>query len=77
MWINGGFFVMEPDVFSYLTEGNDTILEKKPLASLARDGQLNAYKHTGFWRSMDTLKDKNDLTALWQEDAAPWSLWLK
>jgi glucose-1-phosphate cytidylyltransferase len=77
MWVNGGFFVMEPDVFDYLTEGNDTILEKKPLEALAKDGQLNAYKHSGFWRSMDTLKDKNDLTALWQEDAAPWSLWLK
>lgn len=77
MWINGGFFVMEPDVFDYLTEGKDTILEKKPLEALAKAGQLNAYKHTGFWRSMDTLKDKNDLTALWQEGVAPWSLWMK
>jgi glucose-1-phosphate cytidylyltransferase len=77
MWINGGFFVMEPDVFCYLTEGKNTILEKKPMEALAKDGQLNAYKHKGFWQSMDTLKDKNDLTTLWQKGAAPWSLWLK
>ena len=74
-WINGGFFVMEPNVFDYLTEGNDTILERKPLETLAMEGQLNAYKHSGFWRAMDTLKDKNDLTELWHGGTANWALW--
>ncbi|MCL2792121.1 MAG: glucose-1-phosphate cytidylyltransferase [Spirochaetaceae bacterium] len=76
-WINGGFFVMEHNVFDYLTEGNDTILERKPLETLAEEGQLNAYKHTGFWRPMDTLKDKNDLTDMWTKGTAPWAMWLK
>jgi glucose-1-phosphate cytidylyltransferase len=76
-YINGGFFVMESAIFEYLTEGDATILERKPLEKLADDRQLNAYKHTGFWRPMDTLKDKNDLTALWTQGNAPWALWLK
>jgi len=74
-WINGGFFVLEPSIFDYLTDGSDTILERKPLETLAKECQLNAYKHFGFWRAMDTLKDKNDLTELWQKDIAPWALW--
>jgi len=76
-WINGGFFVMEPNVFDYLTEGDATMLERNPIEHLAEAGQLNAYKHTGFWRAMDTLKDKNELTALWMSGNAPWALWLK
>ena len=76
-WINGGFFVMEPGVFDYLSGGSASVLERKPLETLAKDNQLNAYKHTGFWRAMDNLKDKNELTALWQEEAAPWALWKK
>jgi glucose-1-phosphate cytidylyltransferase len=75
-WINGGFFVMEPAVFDYLRDGDKTVLERSPLENLAKDGRLNAYKHTGFWRAMDTLKDKNDLTALWTAGKAPWALWL-
>jgi glucose-1-phosphate cytidylyltransferase len=75
-WINGGFFVMEPAVFDYLRDGDATVLERAPLETLARDGRLNAYKHHGFWRAMDTLKDKNDLTALWTQGKAPWALWL-
>jgi glucose-1-phosphate cytidylyltransferase len=75
-WINGGFFVMEPAVFDYLNDGRKTILERAPLENLAKDGRLNAYKHTGFWKAMDTLKDKHDLTALWTEGKAPWALWL-
>jgi glucose-1-phosphate cytidylyltransferase len=75
-WINGGFFVMEPEVFEYLQDGDKTILERAPLENLARDGRLNAYKHAGFWKAMDTLKDKNDLTALWTQGKAPWALWL-
>jgi glucose-1-phosphate cytidylyltransferase len=76
-WINAGFFVMESAVFNYLTEGDVTVLERKPLEQLALEGQLNAYKHTGFWRPMDTLKDKNDLTAMWKTGTAPWALWEK
>jgi glucose-1-phosphate cytidylyltransferase len=75
-WINGGFFVMEPDVFNYLTEGENTIFERKPLETLAKENQLNAYRHTGFWQAMDTLKDKNELSELWQNGTAPWALWI-
>jgi len=76
-WINGGFFIMEPGVFDYLTDGDATILERKPLERLAETGQLNAYKHYGFWRPMDTLRDKNEITGMWAEKKAPWALWLK
>jgi len=76
-WINGGFFIMEPGVFDYLTEGDATILERKPLERLAETGQLNAYKHHGFWRPMDTLRDKNEITEMWTKKTAPWALWLK
>jgi glucose-1-phosphate cytidylyltransferase len=74
-WINGGFFVMESAVFDYLTGGDATVLEQKPFEKLAETRQLNAYKHHGFWQAMDTLKDKNDLTALWATGKAPWALW--
>ena len=76
-WINGGFFVMESGVFDYLTDGDMTILERKPLECLAESGQLNAYKHSGFWRPMDTLRDKNELNDMWIKGTAPWALWLK
>ena len=76
-WINAGFFVMEPDVFEYLADGDTTILERKPFERLAEKGQLNAYRHTGYWRAMDALKDKNDLTDSWMAGKAPWALWLK
>jgi len=75
-WISGGFFVMEPGVFDYITEGNATVLEQKPLTRLAEARQLNAYKHYGFWRPMDTLRDKQVLTDLWSQGTAPWALWL-
>jgi glucose-1-phosphate cytidylyltransferase len=76
-WINGGFFVMEPGVFDYLTDGDATILERKPLERLAETGRLNAYKHSGFWRPMDTLRDKIELTDMWTKGTAPWVLWSK
>ena len=76
-WINGGFFVMEPGVFDYLTEGDATILERQPLERLTGAGQLNAYKHYGFWRCMDNMRDKNELTDIWMKGKAPWALWLK
>ena len=74
-WINGGFFVCEPQVFDYIQGGDSTVFERAPLENLAKDKQLNAYKHNGFWRPMDTLKDKNDLTYMWQNDEAPWAIW--
>jgi glucose-1-phosphate cytidylyltransferase len=74
-WVNGGFFVMESGVFGYLRDGDATVLEREPMQALAADGQLNAYRHRGFWKSMDTLRDKNDLTALWLNGKAPWALW--
>jgi glucose-1-phosphate cytidylyltransferase len=74
-WIIGGFFVMEPGVFDYLTEGDATVLERTPLERLAESGQLNAYKHSGFWRPMDTLRDKNELVDMWTKEKAPWALW--
>ena len=76
-WINGGYFIMEPGIFDYLTDGDATILEKKPLEQLSNNGQLNAYKHSGFWKAMDTLRDKTDLTNMWMDHKAPWAVWLK
>lgn len=73
-WINGGFFVMEPAVLDRI-EGDSTILEKEPLESLARDGQLVSYKHSGFWQPMDTLRDKNHLEDLWKSGTASWKTW--
>lgn len=74
-WINGGFFVCEPKIFDYITEGDETILERKPLEALARDGQLVAYKHEKFWKPMDTLRDKMQLEDLWETKKAPWKVW--
>ena len=70
-WINGGFFVFEPAVFDYIAN-DETILERAPLEKLASDGQLMAYHHTGYWQSMDTLRDKNALEAIWASGNAPW-----
>jgi glucose-1-phosphate cytidylyltransferase len=77
VWVSGGFFVMEPGIFAYLKQGDATILERDPLEQLAAQGQIGAFQHTGFWKAMDTLKDKNELTALWMQGNAPWALWLK
>lgn len=75
-WINGGFFVCENEVFDYIDENRDDIVfERKPLENLAKDNKLNAYKHSGFWKPMDTLRDKIDLTNMWQNDEAPWAVW--
>lgn len=73
-WINGGFFVLEPEVLGYIA-GDSTILEKEPLEGLARDKQLVSYKHSGFWQPMDTLRDKNHLDELWKSGGAPWKVW--
>lgn len=76
-WINGGFFILEPKVLDYITQGEKVVWEREPLEHLARDNQLNAYKHYGFWRPMDTLRDKVELTEMWMKSEAPWALWLK
>ncbi|WP_340316729.1 glucose-1-phosphate cytidylyltransferase [Rhizorhabdus argentea] len=72
--INGGFFVLQPDVIGRVA-GDDMPFEAEPLEGLAREGQLMAYHHPGFWKAMDTLRDKNDLEALWAGGSAPWRLW--
>lgn len=74
-WINAGFFVLQPEVFSYITDGDDSIWEQAPLMNLAKDKQLGAFKHTGFWHPMDMLKDKIDLNNLWDQNKAPWKVW--
>ncbi|MBO5011740.1 MAG: glucose-1-phosphate cytidylyltransferase [Elusimicrobiaceae bacterium] len=74
-WVNGGFFVCEPKVFDYIPDGEQAVWEKEPLMKLAKDGQLNAYKHKGFWHPMDTLKDKIELNGKWDSGTAPWKVW--
>jgi glucose-1-phosphate cytidylyltransferase len=76
MWINGGFFVLEPEIFKYL-EGDveDIQWEKEPLGAIAKDQQLAAYKHNGFWKCMDALRDRIELEAMWNSDDAKWKTW--
>ncbi|GGM77386.1 glucose-1-phosphate cytidylyltransferase [Dyadobacter beijingensis] len=73
-WINGGFFVCQPEVLQYIAD-DSTVFEQEPLENIARAGQMMAYKHHGFWRPMDTLKDKYDLQHLWDSGKAPWKNW--
>ncbi|MEJ0062290.1 MAG: glucose-1-phosphate cytidylyltransferase [Alphaproteobacteria bacterium] len=73
-WINGGFFVLEPDVINYI-EGDRTSWEQEPLARLAKDGKLAAFHHRGFWQPCDTLRDKRALEKLWEKGDAPWCVW--
>ena len=73
-WINGGFMVLEPEVFQLL-EGDTCSLEREPLEMLAREGRLGIYKHSGFWQCMDTQRDKTKLEELWQSGHAPWQVW--
>ena len=72
--INGGFMVLNPGVFDYI-EGDDTVFEQEPLRNLARDGELMAFRHEGFWKCMDTQREKQQLEALWQSGKAPWKIW--
>ena len=74
-WINGGFFVFEPEVFDYLQGGDMTILERTPFETLSKERQLTAFKHKGFWYPMDTLRDKRHLENLWNIKKAPWKVW--
>lgn len=73
-WVNSGFFVMEPEVLDYI-EGDETTFEKEPLENIALAGQLRAYKHTGFWQPMDTMRDNKLLETLWLQNEAPWKVW--
>jgi glucose-1-phosphate cytidylyltransferase len=73
-WINGAFFVLEPEVFNYI-DGDDTQWEREPMERLAADGQLMAYKHDTFWQCMDTLREKHILETLWSSGKAPWKMW--
>lgn len=73
-WINGGFMVLEPEVFDYIA-GDETFFEREPLENLAKDGRLTAYKHYGFWKCMDTLRDKETLDYLWNNKQAAWKRW--
>jgi glucose-1-phosphate cytidylyltransferase len=73
-WVNGGFFVLEPGVFDYI-DGDHSVWEREPLERLARDNQLSAFRHDGFWQPMDTLRDKNKLEELWSSGKAPWKTW--
>jgi len=73
-WINGGFFVLEPSVVDYI-DGDTTVWERGPLEALAECDQLSAYRHTGFWQPMDSLRDKRELEQLWSSGNAPWKMW--
>ena len=73
-WINAGFMVMEPEIMNYIS-GDRTVFEKESLVEVARDGQLDAYRHNGFWQCMDTLSEKNKLEEMWKSGNAPWKVW--
>jgi glucose-1-phosphate cytidylyltransferase len=73
-WVNGGFFVCEPKIFEYLSGDDSLILEKKPMENLAKDGQLFSYQHDGFWKCMDTLRDKIQLTEMWESGNVKWKI---
>jgi len=75
-WINAGFFVCEPEVFNYIPENDDTVVfEKQPLQVIAQEGKMHAYKHMGFWKPMDTLRDNVELNDMWNKNKAPWKIW--
>jgi glucose-1-phosphate cytidylyltransferase len=74
-WINAGFFICEPKVFEYITEGDKTIWERAPLENLSKDGELFAFRHSGFWKPMDTLRDNKQLNDMWDSNTALWKVW--
>jgi len=74
-WINAGFFVCEPKVFNYILNDDATVFEQAPLQRMAEEGEIVTFKHHGFWKPMDSLKDKNDLNSLWNKNMAPWKVW--
>lgn len=74
-WINAGFFVCQPEVFDYIKNGDSTIFEQEPLQELAKSGNVCTFQHKGFWKPMDTLRDKQQLEKLWEQNLAPWRKW--
>ncbi len=74
-WINGGYFVCDPEVLTFIDEGDSSVFEQKPLENLALQNELYSYKHHGFWMPMDTLRDKNNLNNMWLKNDAPWKIW--
>ncbi len=72
-WVNGGFFVFNPEIFNYLD--SECVLEKAPLEKLAKDGELKSFRHEGFWQPMDTYRESQDLNLLWDTGKAPWKIW--
>ena len=75
-WINAGFFVCEPEIFRYLPEDADPVMfEREPLVNLVNDGKMHAYKHRGFWKPMDMLRDNQELEKMWNNNNAPWKKW--
>ncbi|MBN2396155.1 MAG: glucose-1-phosphate cytidylyltransferase [Candidatus Atribacteria bacterium] len=75
IWINAGYFVCQPEIFDYLKEGDATIFEKSPLETIAAEGKMMSYKHEGFWKPMDTLRDNVELNEMWNKNKAPWKVW--
>ncbi len=73
-WVNGGFFVLEPEAFNYI-KGDETTWEREPLENISKDGRLAAFKHLGFWKCMDVIRDKTELETLWNSGNAPWKAW--
>ncbi len=73
-WINAGFFVCEPEVFDYL-EGDHEMFEREPMQRILSKGEMHAYKHSGFWQPMDTLRDNQELNKMWDSNNAPWKIW--
>ena len=74
MWINGGYYVMNEEIFDYIDD-DTTVFEQKPIKMLVNEGRVNAYKHLGFWKPMDTLTDKRQLEEIWNSGNAPWKIW--
>ena len=74
-WVNGGYFVCEQSIFNYVSEDNNVMWERNPMEAIAKENELNAYKHNGFWKAMDTLKDQNELENLWLKNKAKWKIW--
>lgn len=75
IWINAGYFVCEPEVFDYINKGDSTIFEREPLENIAKEGHMTSFKHTGFWKPMDIMKDNIELNEMWDSNTAPWKIW--
>ncbi|MDP0506659.1 MAG: glucose-1-phosphate cytidylyltransferase [Fusobacterium sp. JB019] len=74
-WVNAGYFVCEPEIFNYIPDDDTCIFERSPLENIAKDGKMNSFKHTGFWKPMDILRDNKELNKMWDENNAPWKVW--